>query len=50
MVSQLVDGVRARFPVVLTRKYACDRSIMSLLRARTLGNSTSALRNNLLEV
>ena len=42
MLAQLADGVRARFPVVLTYKYACDQAIVSLLRARTSGNSPTA--------
>ena len=50
MLSQLADGVRARFPVVLTYKYACDQAIVSLLRARTIGNSPTALCNNLQEL
>lgn len=37
MLEQLADGVRAHFPAVLTRKYACDRSVITLLRSRTLG-------------
>ena len=36
MLAQLSDGVRARFPVVLTRKYACDQAVVTLLRDRTL--------------
>ena len=50
MLSQLPDGVRAHFPIILTRKYACDRAVIGLLRSRTLGNSSTALRNNLQEV
>jgi hypothetical protein len=50
MLDQLTDGVRAHFPVVLTRKYACDRAVITMLRARTLGNSPTALRHNLQEV
>ena len=50
MLSQLPDGVRAHFPVILTRKYACDRAVIGLFRSRTLGNSSTALRNNLQEV
>ena len=50
MLSQLADGVRARFPVVLTYKYACDQAIVSLLRARTIGNSPTALCNILQEL
>ncbi len=50
MLDQLAAGVRAQFPATLTYRYACDNSIMSLLRARTLGNSPTALCNNLMEV
>ena len=50
MLSQLPDGVRAHFPVILTRKYACDQAVIGLLQSRTLGNSSTALRNNLQEV
>lgn len=50
ILSQLSDGVKAHFPVILTRMYACDISVISLLRSRTLGNSPSAFRNSLLEV
>ena len=50
MLSQLSDRVRARFPVVLTRKYACDRAVVSLLHSRTLGNSPTALRNTVHEL
>ena len=50
ILSQLPDGVRAHLPVVLTRKYACDISVISLLRGRTLGNSPTAFRNDLQEV
>ena len=39
------DGVRGRFPVLLTHKYACDMSVVALLRSCTLGNSPTALRN-----
>lgn len=50
MLKQLPTYVRVRFPVVLTRKYACDLAVVTLFRARTLGNSPTALRNDLLEV
>lgn len=50
MLDQLSDGQRSKFPAVLTRKYACDRSVVSLLRARTLGNSSTALANNVHEL
>ena len=49
MLDRVPEGTRELFPAVLTRKYACDRAVVGLLRARTLGNSPSALRNNLLE-
>ncbi len=50
ILTQLSAGTRQLFPVVLTRKYACDRAIFSLLRGHTLGNSPTALRNRLLEM
>ncbi len=37
ILDQLTDVVRARFPVILTYKYACDRSVVALIRSRTLG-------------
>ena len=37
MLEQLADGVQAHFPAVLTRKYACDRAVITLLRSHTLG-------------
>ena len=39
ILDQLPSGVRQKFPVILTYKYACDSAVMSLLRSRTLGNS-----------
>ncbi|XP_072050117.1 uncharacterized protein [Amphiura filiformis] len=50
ILDQLPEGIRARFPVILTHKYACDESLVALLRARTLGNSPTALQHNLQEV
>ena len=50
MLNELTDGHRARFPVVLTRKYACDQSVISLMRSRTIGNSSSALKNSIEEL
>lgn len=46
----LPDGIRLKFPVVLTYKYACDQAVISLLRSRTLGNSPGALQNRLREI
>ncbi len=50
MLEQLSAGIRAYFPAVLTRKYACDQSVITMLRSRTLGNSPTALCNNVMEV
>ena len=50
MLQQLTVDVRSRFPAVLTRKYGCDVAIVGLLCARTLGNSSTALRLNVHEV
>ena len=50
VMLQLPDCVRARFPAILTYKCACDMALASLLRARTMGNSPTALRMNFLEV
>ena len=38
------------FLAVLTHKYACDRLMVSLLHACTLGNSSYTLRNNIMEI
>jgi hypothetical protein len=40
IMCQLTDGHRARFPIVLTRKYACDQSVVSLLRSRDHGKQS----------
>ena len=50
MLQQLTVDVRSHFPAVLTRKYGCDMAVVGLLRARTLGNSPTALCHNLHEV
>ncbi|KAJ7357858.1 hypothetical protein OS493_022676 [Desmophyllum pertusum] len=44
LLQQLSNDIRALFPVVLTYKYACDVSVVSLLRARSLGNSSTAIK------
>lgn len=36
MLEQLSDGVRAHFPAILTWKYACDQSVVTLLRSEYL--------------
>ena len=46
ILDQLPEGIRARFPVVLTYKYACDRAVIATLRARTLGNSPTAFQRD----
>ena len=37
ILDQLTSGVPARFPVLMTRKYACDQSVIALLHSHTLG-------------
>jgi hypothetical protein len=43
LLSLLPDAYQVHFPVTLTRKYACDRSVINVMRARTLGNSPTAV-------
>ena len=50
ILEQLPDGLQTRFPVVLTHKFACDVAVVSLLPSRSLGNSSMALHNNILEL
>ncbi|CAB4040037.1 Hypothetical predicted protein [Paramuricea clavata] len=50
ILERLPDGIRLKFPVVLTYKYACDQAVTSLLRSRTLGNSPGALQNSIREL
>lgn len=50
ILNQLTESRLAQFPAILTRKCACDKAVVSLLRGRTLGNSSNALRNALLEL
>ena len=50
ILDLLSPGVRERFPIVLTYKHACDKAVLTLLRSRTLGNSSSALQHNLQEL
>ena len=42
--------LRAKFPAVLMRQYACDSSVVSMLRSRKLGNSPSSLQSTLSEL
>ena len=50
MLKQLTDGVRCRFPVFFTHKFACDMAVVTLLRARIAGNTPTTMRNNLHEL
>ena len=50
IMDQMTDSFRLYFPAVLTRKYACDISVTSLLWSRTNGNSPTALRNKIKEL
>ena len=50
LLNQLSDGQHSKFIVLLTRRYACDQSVVSLLRARTIGNSSTAVANNIHEL
>ena len=47
MLDQLTDSYRS---AVLTRKYACDQSVVTLLRSCHLGNSPSSLQLKLQEI
>jgi hypothetical protein len=49
-LQQLQDDVNTRFPVVLTRKFTADQSIAGLLRTRIIGNSPTALCNDVHEL
>ncbi len=44
------DCYRSYFPAALTRKYACDTGIISMLRSRTFGNSPTSARNQIKEL
>ena len=50
MLCQLTDSIQAHFLVILTRKYPCDVSVITLLRSQTLGNSPTTLHSEILEV
>ena len=49
IMIQLPHYLRAKLPAVLTYMYACDKAVISLLRSRTAGNSSHALKNCLFE-
>ena len=50
ILEQLPIGIRVKFPALLTLKYACDTSLISFLKSRTLGNSPTAFLNSLKEI
>ena len=50
ILNQLDHGHKLLFPAVLTHKATCDRKVTTMLRGRTLGNSSTHLRNMLLEL
>lgn len=50
LLNQLPFAIRNQFPALLTYRYACDRSVITFLKSRTLGNSSHALHNTLLEL
>ncbi|KAK9966286.1 hypothetical protein ABG768_028068 [Culter alburnus] len=49
IVSQLDIGHRVQFPCILTSKLACDLEVVSLMRQRGLGNSSSQIQRKLQE-
>lgn len=50
ILHQLDPAHRLQFPAVLTYKGACDISVITLLRSRTLGNSPSLLHHSIHEM
>ena len=50
LLNKLPHHLRVKFPAVLTYMYACDNAVISLLRSRTLGNSSHAMKNSLFEM
>ena len=49
ILSQLDIPHRKQFPALLAYRYACDESVVLLLRDRTTGNSPSQLARKLQE-
>ena len=43
LISQLADHVAARFPCLLTYKFACDKSVIIMMRSRHIGNSAASI-------
>ena len=51
MIASWISSQNATyFPAVLTRKYACDKAIVSLFHSRTFGNSPTSVRNQIKEL
>ncbi|ELU11022.1 hypothetical protein CAPTEDRAFT_185707 [Capitella teleta] len=50
VMDQLDLGHAMQFPATLTHRGACDSKVVTLLRARTLGNSSTALHHNIEEL
>ncbi len=50
LLEQLPLDLRSRFPIVLTRKFACDKSVVTLMRGRTFGNSPTGVCNEVKEI
>ena len=50
LLEQLPASIRNLFSVIMTYKFACDRSVVNLMRSRTAGNSATALCNNVREL
>lgn len=48
--EQLPLDLRDHFPIVLTKKFACDEKVVALMRSRTIGNSPTALCNDINEI
>ncbi len=49
-MEQLTDSFKSHFPSVMTCKYACDNTIVSMMTMRTQGNSSTAQRNKIKEL
>ena len=49
VLSQLSLRRRAKFPAILTYRYACDMEVVGMMRERSLGNSCTQLYRKLVE-
>ena len=50
MLKPLPYAMQCKFPVSLTYKYAVDKSLITMLRSRTLGNKPTAHQANICEL